>query len=208
MMPTILDDTRIELDLEPRGLRSAASLPLLDQLRRLWLRILERIDCRFHCWRRLPFYMQPQLQDNWCWAANAVSIASFYNSASQWTQCKLVNAQLGETTCCLAGSSCECDQPSTLQDALAVTGNFVNWSYVPTSAEIRSEILNGRPLAAQIAWENGGAHFVVIAGYRCDAEEYLDIRDPLFGSSDLSLATFSSGYQHVGSWTYSFYTEA
>jgi Papain-like cysteine protease AvrRpt2 len=207
-MLKILDDTRIELDLATPALREAASQPLEDQWRRLWRRILERIDCRFHCWRRLPFYMQPQLQSNWCWAANAVSVASFYDSSSQWTQCGLVNAELGKTTCCFVGSSCACDQPWYLQYALARTGNFVRWSDVPTSAEIRSEILNGRPLAAQIAWDEGGAHFVVIAGYRCDVEEYLDIRDPLHGSTDLPLATFSSHYKGNGSWTYAFYTEA
>jgi hypothetical protein len=47
----------------------------------------------------------------------------------------------------------------------------------------------------------------MIAGYRCGAAEYVDIRDPWYGSSDLPLASFSTIYLQAGSWIYTYYTE-
>src|SRR5262249_52700326 len=40
----------------------------------------------------MPFLMQIQLQDNWCWAATATSVSHFYNSASAWSQIALAKA--------------------------------------------------------------------------------------------------------------------
>jgi hypothetical protein len=210
-MPKTLDDTRIVLDLEEaRGLRTAGLRRLQGQGQSLWRRILEWIDCRFHFWRRLPFCMQPQLQDKWCWAASAASAACFYNSASTWTQCALADAELpGPDTCCQDGSTPECDQEWTLQDALTRTGHFASYSNViPTRAQIRSEILNGRPLGARTQWDDGSGHFVMIVGYRCDAAGHLDLRDSLYGSWDLPVAEFSTSYLGEGLWTHTYYTEA
>ena len=48
----------------------------------------------------------------------------------------------------------------------------------------------------------------MIAGYRsCDPDGYIDVRDPIYGSSDIALATFSGSYQGTGSWTHTYYTE-
>jgi hypothetical protein len=153
--------------------------------------------------------MQYQLQDYWCWAANTVSVAGFYDSASQWTQCGLVNAVLPDAFgCCQDGSTAQCNRDWYLEDALRRTGNFASWSFGGvSSAEIRSEILNGRVLGAQIGWFEGGTHFVMIAGYRCDAAEYVDIRDPWYGSTEIPLATFSTIYLNIGSWIYTYHTE-
>jgi hypothetical protein len=41
----------------------------------------------------------------------------------------------------------------------------------------------------------------------CDPDEYVDVRDPIYGSSDIPLATFTSAYQSTGSWTHTYYTE-
>ena len=49
----------------------------------------------------------------------------------------------------------------------------------------------------------------MIAGYRsCDPDEFIDVRDPIFGSSDIARSTFASSYQGTGSWTHTYYTEA
>jgi hypothetical protein len=89
------------------------------------------------------------------------------------------------------------------------TGNLSSWSAgTATIAQIRSQIRSGRPLGARIGWSGGGGHFVMIAGYRaCDPDEYVDVRDPIYGSSDISLATFTNSYQSTGSWTHTYYTE-
>ncbi|HEX8456083.1 MAG TPA: hypothetical protein VF656_02080 [Pyrinomonadaceae bacterium] len=59
----------------------------------------------------LPFVMQTQKREEWCWAAVSVSVAKFYNSQSPWRQCQLVNNQLGLANCCPSGGPAECDQP-------------------------------------------------------------------------------------------------
>ena len=44
----------------------------------------------------LPFYMQEQEQDVWCWNATAVSVKNFYNPNRLITQCQLVEKLLKE----------------------------------------------------------------------------------------------------------------
>ncbi len=205
-MPRLLDETRISLDLEALGLRRDR---LLDFWRTLWERILAWLECWLRLWRRLAFSMQSQTQTQWCWAACSVSVSRFYDSASPWTQCSVVNAELGQSTCCQDGSTAQCNQPWYLNLALTRTGNLASWSGgTATFSQVRSEIRNGRPLGARIGWAGGGGHFVVIVGYLCDAVGYLDVRDPIFGSSDIAMATFATSYQGTGSWTHTYYTQA
>jgi hypothetical protein len=209
-MAKLLDETRIPLDLAGHITRPMRLRWLLARWWWLWLRIRCWLECWLKLWRRLAFIMQAQLQSQWCWAACSTSVSLFYDSASGWTQCSVVNAELGQSTCCQNGSSTQCNQPWYLDRALTRTGNLASWSGgVATIAQIRSEIRNGRPLCARIGWSGGGGHFVAIAGYRaCDPDEYIDVRDPIYGSSDVALATFTSSYQGTGSWTHTYYTEA
>ncbi len=208
-MPKVLDETRVQLDVA-RARAGIAILPLL--LRpwwRLWHWLLAWLDCHFHWWRRLSFTMQAQLQSQWCWSANATSVSHYFDSASAWTQCTVVNAELGQTTCCVDGSASQCNQPWYLNLALTRTGNLASWTGgTATMAQVQSEILDGRPVGARIGWAGGGGHFVMIAGYRCDTVGYFDIRDPIYGSSDVAVATFTTSYRGSGSWTHTYYTEA
>src|SRR5690348_16501276 len=68
--------------------------------------------------KSLVFAMQHQKQSEWCWAAVSVSVSKFYNPASGFTQCKVVNAELRQTTCCQNGSTAKCDLPYFLDKAL------------------------------------------------------------------------------------------
>lgn len=208
-MCELLDRTRIPLAAEGRGLRAARLQGLLKLGWDFWWRIAEWFECWLGLWRRLAgFAMQTQLQTQWCWSACSVSVSTSYDSTSTWTQCSLVNAELGQTTCCQNGSTAQCNQPWYLDLALTRTGNLASWAGgTATMAQVKSEIRNGRPLGARIGWSGGGGHFVMIAGYRCSAaDDWLDIRDPISGSTDVTLATFTSSYQGTGSWTHSYYT--
>jgi papain like cysteine protease AvrRpt2 len=203
------DQTRIPLDLSEHVVPSVRWRPVLAPWWWLWQRIVRRLECLLRLWRRLALAMQPQLQSQWCWAACSTSVSLFFDTAGTWTQCSVVNAELGQSTCCQDGSTAQCNQPWYLDRALTRTGNLASWSAgTATVAQLRSQVADGRPVGARIGWSGGGGHFVMIAGYRaCDPEGYIDVRDPIYGSSDISLATFTSSYQGAGSWTHTYYTE-
>jgi hypothetical protein len=160
-------------------------------------------------WRRLPLTLQAQLQSQWCWAACSTSVAHFFDASSGWTQCGVANAELAQTGCCDDGSTPACNQPWYLDRALTRTGNFASRSTGPASmSAIRSQLSAGRPIAARIGWAGGGGHFVTISGCLDDATGVLEVRDPIYGTSEISLANFSSSYQGSGSWTHTYFTRA
>jgi hypothetical protein len=67
----------------------------------------------------LNFAMQTQLQSEWCWAATSSSVSHFYDLASTFTQCSIVNNQQNQMTCCADGSTPQCNTPWYLNQALA-----------------------------------------------------------------------------------------
>jgi len=166
--------------------------------------IATRILAVITAWVRLNFVMQHQQQTNWCWAAVAASVSAFFNPSTPWTQCLIVNAELGRTDCCVNGSSASCNVPWYLDRALQRTGNFVSWSSgAETLANIENEIDNGRILGVRIGWSGGGGHFVVLEGYNADLN-MVAVDDPWYGASDVALATFQTAYMGSGTWTHSY----
>jgi hypothetical protein len=153
--------------------------------------------------------VQHQQQTQWCWAAVAVSISLYYNPASGWTQCDLVNAELGQTTCCVNGGSTACNRPWYLDRALIRTGNLASFSSgALTFGAVRTEIDNRTPPCARIGWSGGGGHVVGIGAYlQLGASRWLTICDPWYGVSSQSLPIFQSSYQGSGSWTHTYRTQ-
>jgi hypothetical protein len=109
----LLDTTRVALDLSQYKPPVIRWRWLLDRWWWLWLRIVWWLECLLKLWRRLLFSMPTQLQTQRCWAACSVSVSLFYDSASGWTQCSVVNAELGQTTCCQNGSTSQCTSRGT-----------------------------------------------------------------------------------------------
>lgn len=159
-------------------------------------------------WQRLAFVMQGQQQTQWCWAANATSVAAFYDPSTTWTQCGLVNDELGQSTCCSNGGSSACNKPWYLDKALQRVGHLDTWSSgAATFGDVRTEIDSGRPLGVRIGWSGGGGHFLMIDGYLDDTTHRVAVDDPWFGASDITYATLVSSYQGSGSWTHSYETQ-
>ena len=162
--------------------------------------------------KTLVFDMQHQLQDNWCWAAVSTSISIYFDENSGWTQCKMVNQALEETTCCNANSASTdtCNRQWYLHKALEKTGNLSQLERgAQTFEKIANEIREGRPLGCLIKWDDGegGGHFVIISGVD-EEEQTLDILDPWNGpTDDLPYNVFAKKYRGDGLWTYSFYTK-
>jgi hypothetical protein len=167
---------------------------------------------RFIRRRCLCFTMQHQEQTQWCWSATATSVAHYYNSASPWTQCSLVNAELGRSDCCTDPSSANCNQPWTLSTVLTRVGHLASFTSASTSfADLRAELDNGRPLCVRIGWSGGGGHFNVVGCYTWNilfGLESVQIEDPWYGTSVWDYDTFRTAYQGTGSWTHSYKTQA
>jgi len=157
----------------------------------------------------LSFVMEPQAQDNWCWAAVAASVAAFYSSTTPWTQCALADAELQRDDCCGDGASVPCNVPWYLDTSLARVGRLNGWTDGASSfAAVIDEIDAGNPLCARTAWEDGSAHFVALVGYiRAGgefAEDFVRVADPLYGDSEATYAAFRDAYRGTGGWTHGY----
>lgn len=162
--------------------------------------------------------IEAQQQTQWCWAAVANSISHFYDAASTWTQCTIVNAELGQTTCCTNGSSSSCNKPWYLDKALTRVGCFLSIaSGTLTFTTIKTLINSGRPPCARQGWSGGGGHFMAIVCYfegllglivgGGSTARRLRISDPWYGDSLIDYDVFVSGYQGSGTWTHSYRTQ-
>jgi hypothetical protein len=153
--------------------------------------------------------MQHQTQTNWCWAATSTSVSHYYWFLSAWTQCKVAGAELGRTDCCNATVPSACNVSWYLDKALTRTSNLDHMvSSTISFTAIETELKAGRVIGARIGWTGGGGHFMCIYGCsRVGVAEYLDIDDPIYGKSHITLATFTSNYQGSGSWTHTYFTK-
>lgn len=154
---------------------------------------------------QVNFTMQPQTESQWCWAATSTSTSHFYNPASSWTQCTVVNAELAQSTCCDDGSTAACNQPWYLDKALDRTENLRSWNgEVATPAEVDAELAAGNPVGVRIGWDGGGGHFMVLSAYQALLNR-VEVRDPIYGTTVYDYETFRDEYQGTGSWTHTYY---
>jgi hypothetical protein len=153
---------------------------------------------------------QHQLETEWCWSASTVSITLYYNPAAPWTQCSLVNTDFHQTTCCIDGSSNECNQSGYPDQALTTTGHLLSTAMnKPTLQTVMNELENGCPVSINIQWNGGGGHNPVTDGYdnRDTANPTLDIQDPWYGPSTQDFNSFPGSYNGGASWYESYFTK-
>lgn len=152
---------------------------------------------------------QHQQQDNWCWPATTVSISLFYNPASPWTQCTLVNKAFDQTSCRTNGSSSACNQGWWPNLSLPISGNLASYTNEPASlANVMTEINSGRPISIAIWWNGGGGHNSAIDGYdnRTPSAPTIDIQDPWYGPSTQDFNSYPSTYNGGASWGNTYFT--
>lgn len=154
----------------------------------------------------IPFKMQQQEQDEWCWAANAVS-AAHYLGGKALSQCALVNNELGRKSCCSNGASEECNQPFYLEDALAAAGcHFRHVGHAISAAAIGCALSMGTAIEARLGWTDGNGrfdgsqHFVAITAIE-PATSMLHVADPWYRTSSASYDDFARSYKTAGIWT-------
>lgn len=154
----------------------------------------------------IPFPMRRQKMDSWCWAAVSAATEKYFDPATAKTQCTIAS-ELKEIHCCPREEAC--NTAHSLRSALAKIGRL-RGPVVEQSApfqQIRNEIRDGFPVAARIAWNGGGGHFVVITGYRIypSGEEVITIADPLGESGRWLYDDFVNAYQFTGRWTHTYF---
>lgn len=163
--------------------------------------------------KTLALTIPQQLQTNWCWVAVGSGISNFYDGVTR-TQCSVVNLVF-ETihppftvNCCdpANGSVLPCNGESGADQALDhPTHHFAGNTGPLTDAAVAGEINAGHPIAAEIAWSGGGAHFVAITGYTTlrtapAVPSLIQIQDPASGMEWVSPTTFRTAYQGLGTW--------
>jgi hypothetical protein len=151
--------------------------------------------------------MQTQIEDEWCWAAVAVSVDHYFDSQSTKTQCQVAQAVLNNAGCC--GNQDSCDQPAKLQDALGQRAGVGRLDQVLPRylqfSEIQDKLKANLPVCVRIGWAKGGGHFVAIDGWSgSPASPQVHVVDPLFADSTVDYNEFVSAYQGSGRWTATF----
>jgi len=153
----------------------------------------------------LPLVMQTQQHGNWCWAATASSISSFFDPTSTWGQCDVASACLGATCCSAPGP---CNVQFTLDAPLTQTGNMQGSPFAGNDSQIglQSEVDSDRPVCCHIHWAGGGGHFVAIVGYDWGTGDVI-VDDSQSGRWTGPYGTFVASYLGSGDWDFTYYTQ-
>ncbi len=160
--------------------------------------------------KKLKFGIEGQRQTNWCWAAVSVSIASYYDPHTRWTQCKVATSVTGGNCCGPGASLPPCNLPNFLEVALSMVGHHKK--AIPRSASyssLQTEIASDRPLGVRVEWPNGDGHFLAIFGWRTtsDGRKYISIGDPNKGIRQILISDLRTNYaEDGGKWTHSYYS--
>ncbi len=149
----------------------------------------------------------PQQEErNWCWAAVASGVASFFGKTI--SQCEVASRTLGDDCCAGRGP---CDRPWSLDDALHAVDHYRGFAEGTVSlGEVATEIDRSAPLAARIQWKrDGGGHFILIDGYDAD-EDLVVVRDPATseGPQWMPIREVASAYRSgAGYWSHTYWVE-
>ena len=158
----------------------------------------------------LPFAMEPQQQNNWCWAAVAVSVNNFLDPRTPptWSQGRLAADLLKNPSCSLTPPATACNVPEDLQGALGITGNLRRNGYMTETHLAFDSICNWvnshLPVGARIKWRGPGAHFIALDGYRVTSSgrRMVHVQDPDATTSPgfIDYEELVENYRNDGSW--------
>lgn len=117
--------------------------------------------------KTLVFPLQTQARSNWCWAAAAASVATFYGEPKD--QCRVAADHLTGVACPNTKRYDEPgndNKPQALDGPLSDLGHFRPPARLPPDFDALSgQIESGRPICGRIR-DSGDGHFIVIVGYR------------------------------------------
>jgi Peptidase_C39 like family len=160
--------------------------------------------------RTLAFRMQDQEQSEWCWAAVASSICSYYaglGSGTSLSQCEIATKFLG-MQCCGTPPPPGSNQTFTLELPLQSLGHLgADTIDGPIDmSTIIAQIDRGRPICCHLDFGDGQGHFVAIIGYDMVNDDVVT-RDPLGTSASGILPLNGATTFPGGSWTETYLTK-
>lgn len=154
----------------------------------------------------LPFQIQKQLLQNWCWAAVSSSISFYYDNGSNWYQAQLA-ANLLDNSCGTindqnAGqASTVCNKEFDVSKALQLTNNYAGeFDRALTMQELVSQINSNYLICCQMVWPSQASHFVVLFGYNTNNVIVGDPDADAGGVFQLDYNDFMYGYRGGGKW--------
>ena len=150
------------------------------------------------------FQIQTQLEKNWCWAAVAATVSSYFFPTKAMQQCQIATSVTGIPDCC--NGSGACDQFETLTISLGAVQPKLTVVTTPSKipfGNVQQQIDSGLPVCVFIQWfgEITG-HFVIVSGYSIDESgtQWVDVSDPYFEDSNVPYEQLVSNYLEAGSW--------
>jgi hypothetical protein len=165
--------------------------------------------------KRLRLAIAATRPSEWCWAATAAAIASFYAQRSgageQPTACQ-VATQCLFTQCCPepVDRADPRNRKYALDGALRAVHHLAN-EPIPGPLDFQRivrEIDAERPVCCHIAWNRhdpDDGHFNAIVGYDIRNQD-IDISDCLFQDQTLPYEVFAKAYQGSGVWDITYLT--
>nr|VFK67284.1 MAG: Peptidase_C39 like family protein [Candidatus Kentron sp. UNK]VFK72621.1 MAG: Peptidase_C39 like family protein [Candidatus Kentron sp. UNK] len=148
--------------------------------------------------KKLPDFMQHQLQSNWCWAANGASVGNLYHGPDSYSQCGISDDCLNKKSCCDDPVNDDCNVYGYLDKALKAAKSFDRMQSGTTSYDnVQAEINEGKPIGTRVAWNGAGAHFMMITGYDTDRNKIF-VQDPWHGTTTIAYTQYPSHYHGGG----------
>lgn len=151
------------------------------------------------------FGVPHQEQTNWCWSAVSAGVAA--RAGIAWQQCDIASLELAQTCCPKGTNAGVCNVAYYLDRALTRVGHYGSIQYsAATLAQVTPEIDADRPVCLRIGWTGGGGHFIAVAGYSTSGGTFIDVEDPWYAASTVTLAALQTAYRGRGTWTHTYWT--
>jgi hypothetical protein len=166
----------------------------------------------------ISFSIEQQKQDQWCWAAVALSICRFYGGQTWQNQSDLVNdifaAIRGGTDCSQNGDTFPCNMTWSLKDVLSTAHHLaLPIRGIVSFNDLMQEIEIGlRPVAVRIMFSDlNTAHYIVLVGcaQTLEGKQLVKVVDPSMAtgnSTSIEYSTILNNYRPGATWNESYFT--
>ena|SRR5258705_7146898 len=159
------------------------------------------------------FPIEQQRLSNWCWAACAVSISTFYEGKKIMTQLNLVSRVLSLPICATGKPIPACNRTLDLE---IVLDKIQHLKGDPVEGPLSGQMLHaalkkGRPVGCQMELPAIGGHAVIVVSAKVDTmgTMFLRVADPSDGSiNSMSFSSLRNNYRATGGrWIRSYFTK-